>query len=143
MIAEGADVILQARLKGMRPAEMILVAMVPPMKTTNHVVKVQTGHDYAYDWRWVHGLDICLVVDDSVDWASTLKDIAKHRPDYLCVWHMTGKWGAKAYLIPSAEDLKYPPQQWQYEIDFLAWLDYQNADFDSGKSYENSFAPWN
>lgn len=139
MIAQGAEPILQARLRGMRPADMVMISMVGPIKTPNHVVLALTGHDYAYDWRWVHNLDICLVVDDNIDWGPTLKDVAIYRPDFLCVWHKDGCWGAKVYLIPTKEDVKYPVHKWQYELDFLPFLDFQNEDFKNCRSYEDAF----
>jgi hypothetical protein len=142
VIATGAQPILDARLKGMKPSGMILVSLVGEVPTPNHVVHAKAGTDY--DWRWVHGLDVALVVDDSVDWPLLLKDVAMHRPDYLCVWHRVGNWGAKVYLIPTADDVLLPPAQWQYELDFLAWLDFQNEHFAAGfLARDNRSTTWN
>lgn len=127
MIAEHADRIVEARLRGQRPANMVLIFIGAPQKTNNPFVIAKT--EIAYDWRWVRGLDVCLYVNDADDWGNLAKDIAMQCPDYVAIWNYESKWGARVWLIPSAQDISLPKRQWRFEIDFSVWMDFQNKDF--------------
>lgn len=133
MIAKNAEKILAARLKGQRPAHMVLISMEAPMQSTNPIVHIRGG--VVYDWRWVCDLDVCLCVQDGAEWAQVAKDIARCRPAYLAIWNVTLEWGARAYLMPTAEDVTRPVREWRYELDFTAWHDFQNKDFKEGRIY--------
>lgn len=133
MIAEHADKIIAARLKGMRPADMVMIFLNRPQKTNNPFVIAKPG--IAYDWRWVRGLDVCLHVTDADDWGAMAKDIAMQHPDYLGIWNYEGKWGTRVWLLPTADDVTKPKRQWRFEIDFSIWLDFQNRDFIECRRY--------
>lgn len=130
----GAEPILKARLKGMKPADMVIVSMTGPVFAENPVVQIKFGE--TYDWRWVRGLDVCLYIDDDTDWFLVLKEIALQRPEHLSLWTPKGQWGAKVYLIPTAADVEKPVRLWRYELDFLPWMDFQNKDYIECKSYQ-------
>jgi hypothetical protein len=125
--------ILKARMEGLRPAAMVIVSMVGPVRTEQPLVLIEQRT--AYDWRWLRGLDVCLYVGDGDDWALTLKAIALARPANLSLWNSAGKWGAHVYLVPSPQDVVRPVPTWTYELDFLPWMDFQNDDFVMGRSY--------
>lgn len=132
-LALNAQPIVTARLKGFKPSELVLVSLVGHVEAANHVVRALPGVDY--DWRWAHGLEVCVYVDDSTNWVDALKSIAKQRPAYLCVWNCYAHWGAKVYLHPTPDDITKPVRQWFYELDFLPWLDFQNQDFIECRTY--------
>lgn len=134
MIATNAQAIIDARVKGMRPADMVIVSMVGAVKTENPLVHVKPGT--AYDWRWVRDLDICLYVNGPEDWPLTLREIGLQRPRHMELWNHAEMWGAHAYLIPTAQDVAKPVSQWKFEIDFLPWMDFQNRDFIQCRTYE-------
>lgn len=129
MIAANAEPILSARIRGFKPDEMIMVSLGAKLNTANQVV--YAWPEEAYDWRWVHGLDICVWIGDEPTWAPTVKAIAQCRPDYLCIWHQGQQWGSRVYLIPTAADVSKPVCMWQYELDFLEWLETCNRAFAS------------
>lgn len=133
MIATNADKIIAARLKGMRPADMVIVSLGPAHKTDNPLVTANPG--VAYDWRWVRDLDVCLYVSDADDWPHILKDIALQHPKHIELWNYPGNWGAHVYLMPTAQDIGRPVRMWGYELDFLPWMDFQNRDFIERRQY--------
>lgn len=133
MIALNAQPILDARLRGFKPSELVLVSMIGHVHAENHTVRAIPG--IAYDWRLVRDLEVCVYVGERGDWVDTLKAIALQRPAYLCLWNCVEHWGARVYLIPTADDITRPVRQWAYELDFLPWLDFQNDDFLSCRSY--------
>lgn len=132
-LPKNATPILQARMKGLRPADMVIVSLLGLVQAAQPIVLAEPGA--AYDWRWVRGLDVCVYVRDRDDWALTLKSIALARPAHLNVWSPDGKWGAQVYLLPSAQDVGKPVSMWTCELDFLEWMDFQNEDFVTGRSY--------
>jgi hypothetical protein len=135
-LALNAQPILNARLRGFKPNELTLVSMVGHVNAANHVVRAVPAVDY--DWRWVHGLEICVYVGERGDWVDTVKAIARQRPAYLAIWNCTDHWGAQVYLIPAAEDIAKPVREWSYQLDFLPWLDFENDDFIEGRTYQRT-----
>lgn len=127
MIATNAEAILAARMKGLKPADMVIVSLVGPVGMDNPTVFAKPN--VSYDWRWVRGLDVCLYLNDDQEWPDLLKSVALQRPEHLNLWSHSGEWGAKVYLIPTAADIAKPVRSWKYELDFLPWLDFQNKDF--------------
>ena len=135
-LALNAQPIVSARLRGFKPSELVLVSLVGHVEAANHVVRAIPGT--AYDWRWTRGLEVCVYVGERMDWIDTLKDIAKQRPAYLGLWNCHEHWGARVYLVPTADDIAKPVRQWGYELDFLPWLDFQNQDFIECRAYARS-----
>jgi hypothetical protein len=134
MIATNAQAIIDARVKGLRPADMVIVSMIGTVKTDNPLVHAKPG--VAYDWRWVRDLNVCLYVSGTEDWPLTLRDIGLQHPRHMELWNNVELWGAHAYLIPTAHDIERPVRQWKFEIDFLPWMDFQNRDFIERRAYE-------
>lgn len=129
MIAQNAQPILSARLRGFKPDEMVMISLIGGIDSANQTIYAKPGE--TYDWRWVHGLDVCVWIGDEPNWAPMLKAIALQRPDYLCIWHQGREWGARVYLIPTAADVSKPVCMWTYELDFLEWLETCNRVFAS------------
>lgn len=136
MIATNAQEILNARLRGFRPADMVMVSLVGSVWVENPVVFAKP--EVEYDWRWVRDLDVCVRVSDDQEWSNLVKGLALHWPAYLCVWNESGKWGARVWLIPTASDIGKPKRIWKFELDFSLWHDFQNQDFIAAKEYQ----PW-
>jgi hypothetical protein len=133
-LPENAQPILQARLKGRKPADMVIVSLIGPVETNNPIVIARPG--ISYDWRWLRGLDVCLYLNASDDaWGFVATDVAKARPEHLCLWTPADGWGATIYLVPTAQDVHKHVSMWRYELDFLPWLDFQNQDFIEGRRY--------
>lgn len=136
MIAQNAQAIFDQRMRGFRPADMVMVSLVGPVWTANPVVFAKVPEKY--DWRWVRGLDVCVHINDDIDWPEMVKQIGLQRPSYLCVWNDVGKWGARMFVIPMASDIGKPMRMWKQELDFWPWMDFQNEDFMSGKYYDQT-----
>lgn len=136
-LARNAQDILAARLRGFKPDEMVMVSLGGPLHTANKVVFADPGAEY--DWRWVRGLDIGVWISDAPNWAPIVKTIALQRPDYLCVWHASQRWGAQALLFPVLGDVESKPERlWTWDLVFSEWLDFQNCDFAEGRTYNGS-----
>jgi hypothetical protein len=132
-LPKNAEPIVRARMKGLRPAGLVIVSLRGRVLTQQPLVLAESGA--AYDWRWVRGLDVCVYVDDRNEWALILKAIALAEPAHLDVWNPDGQWGAHVYLVPTAEDVSKPVSMWIRELDFLEWMAFQNRDFVTGRTY--------
>jgi hypothetical protein len=131
MIAANAHSILDARKKGLRPAEMILVSLIGQINELNHTVYARPNKDY--DWQWVRGLEICVYTQPDVDWQSTLLAIAACGHSFLAVWDVVNREGANVYRLPHPDDIDKPKSQWRWNLDFLPWLPSQNKEFAQNK----------
>lgn len=134
MIADLAAPIIAARMKGKKPADLVIVSLVGPVVSDNPVVFAKA--DQVYDWRWVRGLDVCVYMADGIDWQAILMDIARQRPTHLSLWDHAGQWGTAVYLLPRADDIGRPIRSWKFELDFVPWMDFQNADYIVGRTYQ-------
>ena len=83
----GGQAITNLRAARKRPADMVLVSLVGPLRETNPVVIACP--DKSYDWQFISGLEVLLVVETHLD-ANLVKHAADAilnvRPDYLGVW---------------------------------------------------------
>jgi hypothetical protein len=136
MLALNAQPILNARLRGFKPDELVIASLVGHVHAANHTVRAAPGIDY--DWRWVRGLEVCVYVGDAPNWYDTVKAIARQRPEWLGLWSTAEHSGANVYLIPTADDVAKPVREWAYELDVLPWLDFQNDDFMHGRTYRRT-----
>ena len=128
MIATNAQQILDARMQGFKPDEMILVSLVGKISAANHTVLATPG--LAYDWRWACGLDICVYIAHGSDWRSTVLALAKSKPRFLGLWDAPGKRGATVYLRPSHPATESKPSRlWGWVLDFSSWFDCENEEF--------------
>lgn len=136
MIAQNAQPILDARLKGLRPADMVVVSLLGPVVVDNPTVFAEVGK--TYDWRWCKGLDVCIYLHDALDWPELVKAVALARPEHLSLWNHVDQWGAKVFLVPTESDLAKPVRRWSFELDFSVWHDFQNIDFVKCTKYQRN-----
>lgn len=133
LLAKGAQPILDARMKGRRPADMVIIALAEPVNTDNPVVYALAGQ--RYDWRWVRDLDVCLYVSSEDDWPDLAKEVLLCRPAHMELWSHSEQWGAHLYLMPTEQDIAKPVRMWRYDLDFLPWMEFQNRDFIERRRY--------
>ena len=102
----GASKILELRKSGKKPADMVLVSLIGPLREVNPVVIVRA--EAAYDWHFLAGLDVMLVLDTKIapaTFAKVLAAIQSVGPAYLGAWFANhqdgfnvafGSWRPKA-----------------------------------------------
>ena len=85
LLPYGAAEILSLRQSGKRPADMVLVSMIGPLREMNPVVIAKP--ERSYDWRFLSGLSVLIVVTTQTEKLSgLLQAIEDMKPDGLCVW---------------------------------------------------------
>lgn len=122
--------IAEARRKGMKPADMVIISLVGRVNENNPTVFVNSP-DHA--WWWCRGLEICVYTDKRAKWARILAAIAKERPAKLLLWDVDRLQGAYVYYLPTVESLEARSRGSQrhlkWELSFIPWLDFQNNEF--------------
>ena len=131
ILANGARAIVDARLKGLRPAEMVIVSLIG--KTQEPNITVYANPKAAYDWRWVMDLQICIYANKSVDWQPTARAIATRKPQWLGLWDVDGFEGTQVYALPHVDDIEKPMGEWRHVLHFIPWLKFQNEKFAWGE----------
>lgn len=123
----GAQQVIDARKKGFKPAELLIISLIGKANEINHTVYAASGGDY--DWRWMVGISACIYVKPGVIWKPLALSVAKANPSWLGVYDVELFKGADLFAIPCIEDIKKPKSHWRYKLEFLPWMDYQNKTF--------------
>jgi hypothetical protein len=127
VIAFNAMPILDARKKGLKPVEMILVSLIGRINEPNYTVYANPTKQY--EWLWARDLEVCIYASIGIQWHHVARAVASVRPSYLAIWDADRKQGANVYLLPHPDDIEEPQTAWRWELDFLPWLPNQNQEF--------------
>lgn len=83
----GGREIAELRAKRQRPADMVIVSLLGPLREHNPLIIARP--DRHYDWRFLAGLEVLVVASMDIP-AEQINRISKAlldvRPDYLGVW---------------------------------------------------------
>ena len=126
-LPNGAKPIVDVRLKGLKPDEMIIVSLIGQTGEANYTVYANEKAEY--DWRWLRGLKVCLYVNSTSNWKPLIASMARHFPEWLGVYNADQFKGATASLLPRVEDIEKAQSLWRWKLDFLPWTSYQNELF--------------
>lgn len=84
-IPYGAREIAELRSTGQRPADLVLVSLVGPLRETNPTVVAKPGT--GYDWRFLVGLSVAIVATtDTPNLPRIVQAIEADAPRSLSVW---------------------------------------------------------
>ena len=95
----GGQAIADLRAIRKRPADMVLVSLIGPLREINPVVTPRP--EKLYDWRFLAGLEVMVIADMKIEQAlivQTLEAIERVVPDYLGAW-FTDKQDGSNVLI--------------------------------------------
>lgn len=90
----GAREIVEIRGLGKRPADMILVSLVGQIRESNPIVVAKPCREY--DWRFLVGLDVLLVVSSAIDQSAVRRvvdEIQTIGTGYFGVWFVDKQAG--------------------------------------------------
>ena len=130
MIAPGADAIIQARMRGYKPSDTVVVSLVGSFALKNPVVTADPGKQY--DWRWLKGLDVALMIATGIDWKQVAFEIKRAEPEYLCVWDIHTHRGAQVVWRPyqtRPESFSVELRGWFLGLDYSAFHEEDNKVF--------------
>ena len=128
----GAKPILEARKQGRRPKDMILISLIGRLENEINPVVI-AEKDIAYDWAWIRGLAACFWTTPNGYVARHIKDCAKAAPSAIYLWDCANEKGFDVHLLPTAESIERPREQWEVQVDALRWLPFQEKAFAMGE----------
>jgi hypothetical protein len=93
----GAREIAELRSTGQRPADLVLISFIGPLRETNPVIIAQPSR--SYDWCFMVGLSVAVVVKtDTPNVAAIVKAIEAAKPATLSVWFADKQDGVNVAL---------------------------------------------
>lgn len=131
IIPSGAAPILAARKQGKKPADLILLSMVGDLPNEANPV-VQIKPSIQYDWGWLRGLAACFWTTPETYQAKQIIDAAKAMPVRLYLWDSTNQKGYDIFVLPTLESTERAQAQWNWLVDPMPWLPFQNKAFALG-----------
>ena len=127
IIPNGAQKVIDARKRGFKPAEMLIISLCGTVNELNHTIYANPDADY--DWRWMIGLKACIFVKSGVKWRKQTMDIARANPDWLGFYDVDRFEGAEVWAGPFVDDIEKPSSQWRWKLNFIPWMPSQNREF--------------
>lgn len=126
MLATGAEPILQARLNGKRPADLLIVSMVGRVPEANPVILADGD-----DWRFLEGLRVCVFTVKGKPFRDLCRQIAFCGPAWLGLWDVENREGADVLSRIRADRInnkRFGEQD--FEVWFDPWSAWQNKQFE-------------
>lgn len=134
MIAPGADSIIKERMRGFRPADVVVVSLVGRTCFANPTVL--PADNQQYDWRWVVGLDVVLCISRKTAWRELATAIKLAGPEHLRLWSVDSQRGAEVFWRPVFPVNEAPEgvvmvtdSGWYFDIDFSPFHEEDNKAF--------------
>lgn len=128
MIPLGAKPIIEARAKGLRPADMVLISFIGRIGEPNPTVYATPGR--AYEWSWLHGLNACIYVTSGLEWINEAKSMAMARPKYLGVWDAGRREGSELWIQPALLGNDEKTYRWSWDLQYMPWTAIENWRFE-------------
>lgn len=128
MLPYGARPIVEARMQGKRPAEMLVVSLVGHLDEMNPVVVADPSK--AYDWRFVIGLEVCVFAKPGVKFHPVVCELYRHAPAWIGLWDVESQEGADCivHLKPEAMN-KSRFVGADFDAIYWPWLKSENKEF--------------
>lgn len=135
LLPYGGDALVKRRLAGHDPRDMVIVSFVgfvPAMFTLNST-KFVAQPDRSYDWRFLTGLELCLLVQPGIHGIGSVIDriCAAVKPhSTVHAWDIERLVGAEFFYLPTADSILMPrPDLWKWQVEALPWLPSQNEEY--------------
>lgn len=127
MLPTGAKPIVDARIAGKRPAELLIVSLVGRLPAELNPVILADGND----WRFLEGMQVCVFARKGTPFRQRIAELAYHGPRWLGLWDVERHEGADviAHLrLDCLDKTRFSP------VDFTAifwpWSTWQNQKFE-------------
>lgn len=126
MLPTGSKPIVEARIAGKRPADLLIVSMVGRVPETNPVILADGD-----DWRFLEGLEVCVFTKRGKPFRELCKQIAFNGPKSLWLWDVENWEGATVRLWLDPDKIykkRFTIDDYMLDID--PWGRIANRDFE-------------
>ncbi|AKJ28782.1 hypothetical protein [Caldimonas brevitalea] len=90
-----AQAIVEARARGLRPADLVVVSLVGALDWSNPTVYADPAERYS--WGWARGLDLIVAVKPGIAALRLLSDLLDVDPWSLCMADVQRQVGSNVY----------------------------------------------
>ncbi len=136
MLPFGALPIEQARLRGQRPAQMVLISQVGILPFEANPVVI-ADRAIAYRWEWIKGLQACFWTDPRAFISKHIIDASRARPAALYRWDCVNLKGYDVMALPDPASIDGGQASWRWRVYADRWLPSQERTFWKGESAWN------
>lgn len=131
----GAQRILDARMKGEKPEDLVIVSLIGPLPEEGGPVVLADGPEH--DWRFCRGLHVCVFGKVGTPNRQTALAIGSSLPAKLYLWDVEAKQGTDliVHLRESALDKRvgeFKLSDWTAIV--WPWSDWQNRTFEETRA---------
>lgn len=134
LLPYGGEALVKRRLAGHGPRDMVIVScvgFVPAMFQLNSA-KFIVHPDRKYDWRFLTGLEICLLVQPGIPGINRLIEqvagaVKPH--SQLYAWDVERLVGCELFWLPKPETMSKPVNKWEWKVDPMPWTAWQNDQY--------------
>lgn len=135
LLPQGGDALVKRRLAGHDPRDMVVVSFVGfvPAMFVQNSTKFVVHPDRNYDWRFLTGLELCLLVQPGIPGIGRAMEricaaVKPHSTVYA--WDVERLVGADIFYLPTLESITLPrPDLWTWCVDALPWTASQNDEY--------------
>lgn len=124
----GAQRIIDLRMRGEIPADLVIVSLVGPLPDGNPIVMAD-GPDY--DWRFCRGLPVCIFGKVGAPNRQVAIAIGMNLPDRVWLWDVEARAGADVIVHlrdKALDNRQFGVADWTAFI--WPWSDWQNRKFE-------------
>lgn len=129
-LPHGASRIIESRIKGEKPGDLVIVSLVGPVDDGNPVV-LADGPEH--DWRFCVGLQVCIFGKVGTPNRQTAMAIGMQLPARLFLWDVEAKEGTDICVCLKVSAIDKPradfrPSDWTAML--WPWSRWQNKTFE-------------
>lgn len=127
MLPTGAKPIVEARIAGKRPADMLIVSLVGRLPQELNPVVIADGDD----WRFVEGMRVCVFARKGTPFRQRIAELKWFGASWIGLWDVDRHEGADTIVHLNLERLDqkhFSPAD--FETIFWPWSAWQNKQFE-------------
>lgn len=127
MLPTGAKPIVDARIAGKRPDDLLIVSLVGRLNGERNPVVLADGDD----WRFIEGMQVCLFARKGTPFQQRAAEVAFYGPKWLGLWDVENHEGADVIAHIRTDRLdqnRFTPAD--FTAMFWPWSAWQNQQFE-------------
>ncbi len=128
-LPSGSDRLLKFRLAGNTPAGLTIVSLIGRNHPYDSEYPLTANVDQVYDWRFLAGIDVMVLLKRGINATPTLRAIAQGMNHYgeLFCWDVERLVGAQLHLQP----VLIPKGIKSWELIASPWAEWENYQFET------------
>lgn len=128
-IPVGAKAILDARKRGLKPADDVMILTREEWKMDWSPL-VYANPRRQYDWSFLKDLQSIVLLDSTMPYNQMFADIASVvGGKFMRYWFVDAETGGYVTYFPEVEDIEKPPHKWRFNLELAPNLGFEDRDW--------------